>query len=229
MTRNTHFRPALFTFLRDLRENNSRDWFRANRDRYEADVKGPALQFIVDFGPHLRRISPHFRADPRPVGGSLFRIYRDTRFSRDKSPYKTHAGLHFRHEAGKDAYTPGFYLHLEPRAVFVGIGIWHPDGATLKRIRGAIAADPERWLRARDDRRLRRRYDLVGDRLQRPPRGFDPDERVREDLLWKDFTAVVHLSQKAATAPGFLAEFAVICRDGAPYMRFLCEALGLPF
>lgn len=80
---------------------NTREWFAANEERFESDVKRPALQFIVDFGPHLHRISPHFRADPRPVGGSLFRIYRDVRFSRDQSPYKTHAGLHFRHEAGK--------------------------------------------------------------------------------------------------------------------------------
>src|SRR5918996_4016229 len=132
------FSPALFTFLRDLKQNNDRDWFKANKPRYEKAVLEPALQFIVDFEPHLLAISPHFVADPRPSGGSLFRIHRDTRFSKDKSPYKPYTGIQFRHELGKDAHAPGFYLHLEPGGVFAGAGIWHPDQPTLVRIREAI-------------------------------------------------------------------------------------------
>src|SRR6185369_3813459 len=105
------FTRAAFAFLRELRDHNDREWFAANKQRYEKVVRDPALQFIAGFGPRLHKISPHLVADPRPVGGSMFRIYRDTRFSRDKSPYKTHLGIHFFHEKAKAAASvPGFYL-----------------------------------------------------------------------------------------------------------------------
>ena len=115
-----HFGPELFDFLRELRENNDRDWFQANKERYEHDVKEPLLGFISDFGPRIAKISPHIRADPRPTGGSLFRIYRDVRFSKNKAPYKVHAAAQFRHKRGKDVHAPGYYLHLEPGQVFAG-------------------------------------------------------------------------------------------------------------
>ena len=108
------FAPALFRFLRDLRKNNDREWFLAHKDVYERDVNEPALAFISAFAAPLRKISPHLVADARPIGGSLFRIYRDVRFSNDKRPYKTHVGIHFRHRSAGDAHAPGFYLHLEP-------------------------------------------------------------------------------------------------------------------
>ena len=101
------FGPELFSFLEDLAANNDREWFAANKRRYEEHLLEPALAFIEDFAPRLEQISPHFRADPRPNGGSLFRIYRDTRFSKDKTPYKTNVGIHFRHERAKDAHAPG--------------------------------------------------------------------------------------------------------------------------
>ena len=100
MTPSAHFTPALFEFLADLAENNRREWFQANKDRYETHVKDALLDFVSDFGERLTGISPHMVADPRPSGGSMFRIYRDVRFSKDKSPYKTNAGVHFRHEVG---------------------------------------------------------------------------------------------------------------------------------
>src|ERR687898_2540430 len=142
------FSPELFSFLSDLRANNDREWFAANKHRYEDHLLEPALDFIAAFAPRLEKISPHFRADPRPSGGSLFRIYRDTRFSKDKTPYKTNVGIHFRHELAKDARAPGFYLHLSPGEVFAGGGIWHPDGPTLTAIRQAIVDDPDRWRAA---------------------------------------------------------------------------------
>jgi uncharacterized protein (TIGR02453 family) len=106
------------------------------------------LQFIEDFGPRLRRISKHYLADPRPVGGSMFRIHRDVRFSRDKSPYKTSVAAHFTHHAGKAIHSPGFYFHLSPQDVFVGSGIWHPAPDTAAKIRTAIASRSPAWLRA---------------------------------------------------------------------------------
>ena len=229
MSPRAHFSPAVFKFLSDLKRNNTREWFQASKQRYEEEVREPARQFIVDFAPQLRKLSPHFLADPRPVGGSLFRIYRDIRFSKDKSPYKTHTGIHFKHAAGKDVHTPGFYLHLEPRNVFAGIGIWHPDGATLAKIRTGIAADPARWRRVRDGKRFRQRYELSGDSLKRPPRGYDPDHPFIEDLMRKDFVALATLTEADVTVPGFLKFFTELCRSGAPFVKYLCEAIGVEF
>lgn len=143
MGKKVYFGKELFQFLAELSLNNDRTWFNANKARYERDVKQPLLAFIEDFQVPLKRINPHFVADPRPAGGSMFRIYRDTRFGKDKTPYKTHAAAHFRHDATGDVHTPGFYLHLEPMNVMCGAGIWKPDGPTLLRIREAIAAKPE--------------------------------------------------------------------------------------
>lgn len=223
-----HFSPKTFAFLRDLAGNNNREWFKANKERYDEDVKGPALRFIQDFSSHLDRLSPHFRADPRPVGGSLFRIYRDIRFSKDKSPYKTAAGIQFRHERGKDAHAPGFYLHLEPKQCFVGLGIWRPDGKALKKIRERIVEDPEAWKKGVSASAFRRRFDLSGDRLVRPPGGFDPEHPLIEDLKWKDYVASARLTQKDVIQAGFIKEYARYCRVGMPFVSFLCDALGLP-
>ncbi|MEN8163540.1 MAG: DUF2461 domain-containing protein [Acidobacteriota bacterium] len=224
-----YFGKNLFGFLEDLKANNTREWFQANKNRYVRDVKEPAQAFIADFAPHLAKVSPHFRSDPRPVGGSLFRINRDVRFSKDKSPYKTHAGLHFRHSAGKNAFTPGFYLHLEPRGCFAGVGLWHPDGPTLKKIRQRVAERPDAWKKAVEDPAFARFYTVEGDRLKRPPRGFDPDHELVEILKFKDFTGMSKLTQKQVIATGFIEEFAELCRAGGSLVRFICEALDQPY
>jgi uncharacterized protein (TIGR02453 family) len=223
------FSPALFAFLRELRENNDREWFKSNRLRYEAAVQQPALEFIAGFAPRLREISRHFVADARPVGGSLFRIHRDTRFARDKSPYKTHTGIQFRHEQGKDVHAPGFYLHLEPRSVFVGAGIWRPDSATLGKIRDAVAGHPEDWARAVRESRLGELFRLEGETLKRPPAGYDPEHPLIEELKRKDFIAVAKLTEKTVTSAGFADELAGIFKASAPLMRFLCDATEVPF
>jgi uncharacterized protein (TIGR02453 family) len=219
------FGPELFRFLRDLKANNDREWFNANKARYEHEVRDPALDFVDDVAPHLAEISPHFVADSRPTGGSLFRIYRDTRFSKDKSPYKTYTGIHIRHELAKDAHAPGFYLHLQPGSVFAAAGIWHPDQPTLAKIRAAIDRDPDGWRSATDTRSFR----LSGDALKRAPTGFDPDHPLIDDLRRKDFVGVVELTQKEVCAPGFVERFAGSCRDLAPLVRFLCAAVDVPY
>ncbi len=225
----THFRPALFRFLRELKANNDRDWFKANQERYEDAVREPALAFISDFGPKLEAISPQFLAVPKKVGGSLFRIHRDVRFARDKSPYKTHTGIQFRHKQGRDAHAPGFYLHLEPGRCFAGAGIWRPDGEATKKIRSYIAANPATWKRAVHGSRFRDTFELSGDSLKRPPRGFDPEHPLVADLKRKDFIGVAKISQKDITSAGFLNQYAALCRRGAPLIRALCEAVGMPF
>ena len=151
---NPYFTARTFRFLKDLGENNSREWFKANQDRYETDVREPALDFIAAFAEPLARLSPHFVADARKVGGSMFRVQRDTRFSKDKTPYKTNAAMQFRHEQARDVHAPGFYLHIEPGNCFMGAGLWRPETRVAYDIRERIAArarsvdigDPEQAL-----------------------------------------------------------------------------------
>lgn len=224
-----NFDDKLFRFLRQLEKNNHRDWFKDHKEQYEDSVKHPSLQFISDFGPRLRQISPEFVADPRPVGGSLFRIYRDVRFSKNKSPYKTFVGIQFRHKQAKDVHSPGFYLHLEPGSSFLGLGIWHPDGPTLARIRAAIVGDPKGWKRALGGKKFKQLYELEGDSLKRAPKGYEPDHPLIDDLKRKDFIAVTKLTNAAVTAPGFIDEYSRLCKAGVPLARFLCDAIDVPF
>jgi len=228
-TADNPFRPALFSFIRDLAGNNNRDWFQANKDRYEEHMKEPALRFISDFGPHLRRVSPHFNAIPKATGGSLFRIYRDTRFGKDKTPYKTHLGIQFRHKQAKDVHAPGFYLHIEPKQCMIGVGIWHPDGPSLKSIRETIDGDRRSWKRARDNKRFRQSFEIGGESLKRPPRGYDEDHPLIDDLKRKDFIAFTNLTQKEVLAPEFPKAFAKQCEAAAPFVRWLCGAVDVPF
>jgi len=223
------FSPALFTFLRDLKKNNDRDWFKANKARYDEAVLEPALAFIEDFEPHLHAISPHFVADPRSNGGSLFRIYRDTRFSKDKSPYKTHIGIHFRHELAKSAHAPGFYLHLEPGQVFIGAGIWRPDTESLARIRSAIAEDPSRFTRTIRAKPFVELYHLGGDSLKRTPAGFGPEHPLIHELKRKDFIAMRPLDDKTACSRSFLEDAAGTFATAGPFVHFLCDATGVRF
>jgi uncharacterized protein (TIGR02453 family) len=222
-----HFGPQLFEFLRELAANNNRDWFHANKARYENDVKEPLLAFISDFGARVGKISPHIRADPRPVGGSLFRIHRDTRFAKDKAPYKIHAAAQFRHKRADDVHAPCYYLHLEPGRVFAGAGIWHPDAASLKQIREAVAERPDHWKRAVSGRAFQSDCRLEGDSLQRPPRGFDPDHPLIEDIKRKDFIAGESFDEEAALQGDFLNRYVAFCRKTAPLMQFLTGALDV--
>lgn len=217
------FTPELFAFLKQLKRNNDREWFARNKSRYEECVLQPALAFISAFAEPLHDISPHFLADARPTRGSLFRIYRDTRFSLDKRPYKTFVGIHFSHSKGKDAHAPVFYLHLEPGQCFGGVGIWHPDNPTLLKIRNAITRDPEAWAEVRGH---------ISDgceRLKKPPRGFDPDHRFIEDLKLKDFIGSVPFKDEQVCSNRFLRDYAAECRKLAPLAEFTTKAVGLKF
>ena len=216
--------PRLFRFLRELRRNNDRAWFAAHKERYVADVRDPLLAFIAAFAPRLAKIAPEMVADPRPVGGSLFRIHRDTRFARDKSPYKTHAAMAFRGALGKDVPGPAYYLHLGPDDVFAGAGIWHPMPDTLAQIRRTIAAHPQRWKRASGTKKCA--LDEDDQKLSRPPRGFDPEHPCIEDIKRKSFTTGRAFSERDACGPRFLDDFAAACRDAKPLVAFLSEAVA---
>ncbi len=224
-----YFTPKLFGFLKDLAENNDREWFKANQDAYEMYVREPALEFITDFAVPLKKVSEHFVADSRTVGGSLFRIHRDTRFSKDKTPYKLNTGMQFRHRAGKDAHAPGFYVHIQPGECFMGVGLWRPETKVAYAIRGHIDENQAAWKRASRGKRFTEVFEMGGDSLQRPPRGYDEDHPLIVDLKRKDFIASTRLTQKNITSDQFMDDFTALCKRSAPYMKFLCEAVGVPF
>jgi uncharacterized protein (TIGR02453 family) len=219
----TIFQPDLFKFLRQLKRHNNREWFAKNKLRYQQVAVNPAMEFISGFAPHLEKLSPYFVADARPTRGSLFRIYRDTRFSSDKIPYKTHIGIHFSHEANKDAHAPVFYLHLEKDACFAAAGVWHPDNRALTRIRSAIVAQPEQWKKAT------RKLELEGDSLARPPKGFCSEHPLIEDLKRKDFVVSMPMTEEQVCDPTFMKEFTAVCRMMKPLVQFTTTALGLKF
>ncbi len=224
----TYFSPALFKYLRELKANNQREWFQDNKSRYEDQIKEPALQFIAAFSRPLSRISSEFQAVPKAVGGSLFRIYRDVRFSKDKTPYKTHVGIHFRHRQHKDAHAPGFYLHLADEGCFVGAGIWRPQPAEARKIRAGIAARATEWKRSTSGN-FKNHFAFSGDSLVRPPKGFDADHVLIEDLKRKDFIGIASVSKKLVTSKTLLEEFAQLCVAAKPVVRSLCRSLDLPF
>ena len=223
------FGPDLEAFLQDLGSNNERGWFASNRERYEESVREPARAFIRDMAPALAALSPHFRADDRKTGGSLMRIHRDTRFSRDKTPYKTNVGIQFRHALGRDVHAPGFYVHLEPGSAFLGAGVWRPDSGALFMIRARIAEEPDTWCNVRDGGAFGASFRLGGESLKRVPRGFAKDHPLAEDLKRKDFIAIHELPLGDTIGPGFPDLAAARMRDAAGFMRFLCEALDIPF
>jgi uncharacterized protein (TIGR02453 family) len=228
MTR--YFTPALFRFIRELKQHNERPWFKENQPRFEEVVREPALDFISDFGEPLLNVSPHFTADPRKVGGSLFRIQRDTRFAKDKTPYKEWVGIHFRHIATKeDVHAPGLYLHLEPRASFAALGLWRPSTVDANKIRQAIVDDPAAWKRAAYNKRFVDLYEASGESLKRPPRGFDPEHPMIDDLKKKEFIASTRLKQSDITSSDFMDIYLDRVKAGAPFIKFLTEAVGQNF
>jgi uncharacterized protein (TIGR02453 family) len=226
---NPYFTKQTFTFLSSLAENNTREWFEEHKQDYENFVREPALDFISNMAEEMPAISKYFRALPKKVGGSLMRVQRDTRFSPDKTPYKTNVGIHFRHEVGKDVHAPGYYVHIEPGECFVGIGLWRPDADTLFKIREAIVKNGDAWVKARDDKAFSKYFSLEGDALANAPRGFAKDHPLVEDLKHKDFIGLAALSKADVTSKNFRMHVVERFKQAEPYMRFLCKALDLRF
>ena len=224
-----YFTKQTFAFLSSLAANNTREWFKEYQQDYEDFVRTPALDFISDMSDEMPSISRHFLAQPKKVGGSLMRIHRDIRFGNDKTPYKNNIGIQFRHETGKDVHAPGYYLHIEPGDCFVGVGLWHPDADTLFKIREAITKSGEAWVKARDDKRFSKNFELVGDSLTNAPRGFAKNYPLVEDLKRKDFIALASLSKADVTSKNLRDQVVEHFREAAPLMHFLCKALALRF
>jgi len=225
----TGFPIRTLRFLEELRANNNREWFEENKPQYEALVREPALDLITAMGPRLAKLSDQFVAAPKKVGGSLMRVYKDTRFSRDKTPYKTNIGIQFRHALGKDVHAPGYYLHIDPEECFVGVGLWHPEAVPLAAIRKRIAEQSAAWKKVRAQPGFAAQFRLGGDSLRRPPKGYAETTPCIEDIKRKDFIASCELSAAEIHDKGFVDLVATRFRTATPFMRFLCEAVGVPF
>lgn len=218
-----HFTPDYFKFLRDLKRHNDRAWFADHKARYVADVETPLLQFIADFSPYLARISRAYVADPRRSGGSMFRIYRDTRFSPDKSPFKTWLAARFAHEARRKVEgVPAFYLRLSPGESFGGGGVYHLETPALTKVRQHIVAEPKRWRAV-----VAAGIEIEGEQLKRPPAGFDRTHEFVEDLKRKNLYTGAEFTEREVVAGGFLDRYVALCERSAPLLEFLTKALGL--
>ncbi len=225
----SYFTSASFRFLRALARHNNRTWFKAHQADYEAHVREPFLQLIADLQAPIAKLSRHYRADPRKVGGSLFRVQRDTRFSHDKEPYKPWAGARIFHERRREIAAPSFYLHIAPGDCFVGAGLWHPENHTLRNIRNFIVDNPAAWKRAAHSRGFREHYEFWGDSLTRAPQGFAVDHPLLEDLKRKSYAAGVGFDEALACSPTLLPFAVQHFKRLAPLVDYLCAAQSLEF
>ena len=223
------FTDSTFKFLEQLNANNNRPWFNEHKPDYEQFVRSPALDFISAMQPHLESLSPHFTAVAKKTGGSLMRIYRDARFSKDKTPYKTNIGIQFRHLAGKDIHAPGFYVHISPNDCFIAAGIWKPSSKPLSQIREMISDNPRAWKNITTDATFKRLFTLSGDVLKTYPRGYAKDHPMINDLRRKDFIAIHPINRADVLDPNFLTTVYQRYQVASDLMDYLCNALELPY
>ena len=226
----TYFSDASFKFLRALAKNNDKTWFNEHKQQYEDHVRQPFLRLLTDLQPDLAQVSEHFRSDPKTVGGSLFRIYRDARFSNDKSPYKPWQGARLFHEKRTQVAAPSFYVHLQPGQCFVGAGLWHPEPPTQRRVRQFIFDNPGSWKAAAHAPKFRKRYEFESSEvLSRPPRGFPAEFEMIEDLKHRNFVFSRHLEEADMTGPRLRQLLAADLVALGPFVDYLCAALDLEF
>ena len=222
-----HFTPALFEFLAELSMNNNREWFQANKARYERDVRNPLLDFVADFGERLRTISPHMvatrgrRAD-RCSGYTGTCGSRRTRARTRPTRAPTSATRLGGRSTGR-----GSTCTCSRGSSFGGAGIWMPNSATLGKIRGAIVENPGRWERIVGDEAFKSRFNLEGGSLKRAPKGIDPDHPLIDYLKLKSFAAGTSFDEDDVVSPGFIDIYTDACRTAAPFSEFLTRAVGL--
>ena len=219
------FTPKFFEFYRALEKNNNRDWFNAHKSEYLQNVVEPMCAFIDAMAPRLQKLSPHFIADSRPYGGSMFRIYRDARYTGGKRPYKEHAACQFRHQQGRDAHTVGFYLHASTGEAVFGGGIWLPPNDELLKIRNTIVDNPHAWRRIKSSPAVKKYFGgISGDGLKRPPRGFDAEHEHIDDIKRKTFFLMRREPPEIILDDGFVREVEKTYKAAMPLMEYLCYA-----
>jgi uncharacterized protein (TIGR02453 family) len=228
----SYFTADSLRFLRGLARNNTRPWFEAHRAGYEQHVKEPMAELVGEMDVRLARLAPEMTGDPRR---SLFRIHRDVRFSKDKSPYKTNAGCWFFHtgatsKVGREADGggAGFYFHLQPGASFVAGGCWMPPRPALQRFRARLAADLRGWERIVLAPAFRKRFGSLSedDMLKRVPRGFECDHPAGRWLRHQSFTVSRALTDAQVTNARLTATLADDFTRMLPLVRWLNSALG---
>lgn len=228
------FPPKALTFLRGLARNNRKEWFEAHRGDYESTIKAPLAQLIEEVDVLLATTVPEIIGHPKK---SAFRIHRDVRFSKDKSPYKTHAACWFYHrDAGRGVGTEaahggaGFYFHMAPEGSFCGGGIWMPPRVAVGKIREAIADDVDGWEAIVKDRGFRRRFGALDTdgMLTRFPRGYAADHPAGDWLRYQSFTAGCAVTPEQLHSPRLPDVLARQFAAMAPFIRWLNGALGLP-
>lgn len=229
MSEFTGFSKKLFTFLDELEQHNHREWFLDNKDRYEEEVREPALAFIRALQPWAKKKWPAFVASDKKQGGSMMRVNRDIRFSKDKRPYKTNVGIQLRHLAGKDVHAPGLYIHLANDGCFIGAGMYMPPPDALGQVREHIVKQAKKYEAIVGDKAFAKTYKLAGESLARPPRGFDKDHPLIEELKRKSFIAVCDVTKKEVLAKDFATKVAERFDVARPFCAFLCEATKAPF
>jgi uncharacterized protein (TIGR02453 family) len=224
------FTPAALKFLRGLAKNNNKQWFEEHRAAYESELREPMRDLIGEMDAKLTAFAPEIGGDPKR---SMFRINRDIRFSKDKSPYKTHAACWFHHRRATshvgteaDAGSAGFYFHLEPGRSMVGAGLWMPPRPQLNKLRDAIADDPDGFERV--VRGLKKFGGLDGEAvLTRMPRGFSEDHPAAKWLRYQSFTSGRLLEDAQVTSQKLPAVLARDFESMLPLVRFLNRAIGL--
>ena len=212
-------------FLHELRENNDRDWFHAHKDKYEdarRDVEDLA-EFLI---PAIRDFDP--RIGNLTAKQCMFRIYRDIRFSKDKTPYKTYFGTYIA-PGGRKSPLCGYYLHLEPGNYLLAGGAYHPKGEYLKEIRSEIYFHPDEFLHILEQADFKKTFgQLVGDRLKRPPKGFPADSPLMDYLKMKDFTILHFIEEQQVLSPDFANDVVDVFRKMKPLNDFFNRAMSLP-
>lgn len=227
----TSIRPAAIRFLTGLKKRNTKPWFEANRAVYETEVRAPLKALVEEVDVLLARIAPEIVGDPRR---SLFRIHRDVRFSKDKSPYKTNAACWFYHRdagravGGESEGGAGFYFHFSPTEVFLGGGIWMPPRDSLNRLRQAIAENPKGFEKIVLAPGFKRKFGKLDQdaMLKRMPRGFEEDHPAAKWLRFQSFTAGRELSRRELHSPRLPQQLARDYAAMTPFIRYLNRALG---
>ncbi len=227
------FPAAAFTFLRGLKRHNARPWFEARRDLYEAAVRDPMRVLIEGVDIRLARRAPEIVGDPKR---SMFRIHRDVRFSRDKSPYKPWASAWFYHRdagkgVGQDAHGgAGLYFHLEPGGCEIAGGLWMPERGALAKVRDRIAEDPAGFTRVITAAGFKRTFKKLSDQavLTRTPRGYPADHPAEQWLRYKSFTSTVTLTDAQVRSPRLPDLLVKRYEALLPLVRWLNSALGYP-
>ncbi len=213
------FPPETLRFLRQLKRNNNREWFLAHKSIYEQKVKAPMTELVLDLGFAIQGVAPEFVVEPQRA---IYRIYRDIRFSADKSPYKTHVAAIFVPRGMPKNTAACLYFHVEPAEVLVAGGVYMPDPATLKALRRHIAENWEEISTITNQRRFKRLFAcLQGERLVRPPSGFPADHPAIDVLRQKQFYVSVTEPAELAEGPKLLPTLLKLFSAMIPLVRFL--------